>query len=284
MLELVLSTSNVLPSHTSVSDLPDDSPFLAYLNTLKDTLKLSRLVKKLMHWFKDGRKGSFSYRFTGKETKVFCRKFGFVIQSLSNTENSPQVKLRLAALAFCGQQLRDAISYFSRVNINEQEIKMCQQACQHFYNICALLFKEVTPTVWTIGYAVPRHLKILFDKYKVGLGINSMQGREAKHVRLAQFAMHSTKYTRWSMVLRHDYICMYVWIRKQDPGHNSYSKYQESYIPKVVSLENYCYCGFPIGNQGSKCHICSSSIYMDVAQTAECGTLDHIAKYIKLKK
>ena len=41
VLELVLSTSNVLPSHTSVSDLPDDSPFLAYLNTLKHTLKLS---------------------------------------------------------------------------------------------------------------------------------------------------------------------------------------------------------------------------------------------------
>ena len=80
MSELALSISNLLPSHTSVADLPDNSPFLLYLNTLKDTLKLSRLVKKLTQWFKDGRKGSFSYRFTGKETKVFCNKFMFVIQ------------------------------------------------------------------------------------------------------------------------------------------------------------------------------------------------------------
>ena len=58
---------------------------------------------------------------------------------------------------------------------------------------------------------MPIHLQILFDRNSMGLGLNSMQGGEAKHVRLSQFAKHSTKSIRWSMVLRHDYMCN-VWI------------------------------------------------------------------------
>ena len=73
-----------------------------------------------------------------------------------------------------------------------------------------------------------------------------MQAREAKHVRLAQYAKHSTKSTRWSMVLRHDYNAN-VYIRKHDPGRSSYTKYEERYIPKQVALETFCCCGVPIG-------------------------------------
>ena len=47
-------------------------------------------------------------------------------------------------------------------------------------------------------------LRFYLKKFGMGLGVNSMQGREVKHVRLAQYAKHSTKSTRWSMVLRHD--------------------------------------------------------------------------------
>ena len=194
MLEIVLEKSELPPGFTNLDNLPENCLFLVYLRTLKDTLKLTRLVKKLIRWFKNGRKNAFSYRFTRKETKVFCHKFMFIIQCLNHAADSPSLKL--AALAFCCVQLRDAISYFSRVEITEHEVKQCQQACQLFYNICALMLKEVTPTVWTIGYAIPRHIKILFEKFEMGLGVNSMQGREAKHVRLAQYAKHSTKSTR----------------------------------------------------------------------------------------
>ena len=205
----------------------------------------------------------------------------FIIQCLNHAADSPSLKL--AALAFCCVQLRDAISYFSRIEITEHEVKQCQQACQLFYNICALMLKEVTPTVWTIGYAIPRHIKILFEKFEVGLGVNSMQGREAKHVRLAQYAKHSTKSTRWSMVLRHDYIAN-VYIRKHDPGRSSYTKYEERYTPKQVALETFCYCGFPIGEGETVCSICSSEIYKAIAKTAVCGDLENVKSFIDLKK
>ena len=151
MLEIVLEKSELPPGFTNLDNLPENCLFLVYLTILKDTLKLTRLVKKLIRWFKDGQKNAFSYRFTGKETKVFCHKFMFIIQCLNHAADSPSLKL--AALAFCC-----VISYFSRVEITEHEVKQCQQACQHFYNICALMLKEVTPTVWTIGDAIPRHI------------------------------------------------------------------------------------------------------------------------------
>ena len=174
--------------------------------------------------------------FTGKETKVFCRRLMFVFQALSDPVDSTVTQLKLASIAFCCVQLRDAVSYFSRVNITQAEVEKCKLACLHFFNACVLLFKSVTPTLWTVGYAIPRHLQILFDRYGMGLGLNSMQGREAKHVRLSQFAKYSTKSTRWSMVLRHDYISN-VWVRKHEPACLLYTKYKAHYVPNEANEE-----------------------------------------------
>ena len=120
----------------------------------------------------------------------------FLIACLRNYSDSPETKLRLAAIAYCCLQLRDAISYFSRVNIDQAGIDS-KKACQYFYNANMQIFNNITPTIWTISYAVLRHTQILFDKYGLRLALNSMQGREAKHVRLAQYARHSTKFKRW---------------------------------------------------------------------------------------
>jgi hypothetical protein len=148
----------------------------------------------------------------------------FLIACLRNYSDSPETKLRLAAIAYCCLQLRDAISYFSCVNIDQAGIDRCKKACQYFYNANILLFNNITPTIWTIGYAIPRHTQILFDKYGLGLGLNSMQGREAKHVRLAQYARHSTKTMHWFMVLRDDFMA-YVRVRSNDLLHTKYTKY-----------------------------------------------------------
>lgn len=284
MLEIALSKSNITPSCKEIDQLPANSTLVVYLTILKETVRVSRLVKKIKTWFGEGRKTSFAYRFTGKETKNFCRKFMFVLQALSNPADSPETQLRLASIAFCCIQLRDAVSYFSRVNITQVEVEKCKNACLHFFNANVLLLRSVTPTIWTVGYAIPRHLQILFDRYGMGLGLNSMQGREAKHVRLSQFAKHSTKSTRWSMVLRHDYISN-VWIRKHEPSRLSYTKYKMHYIPNETELENSCYCGFPLSKDMHSCSICSSSIFKDVHKAAVAGCLtNEIRNIVNLNK
>ena len=94
----------------------------------------------------------------------------------------------------------------------------------------------MTPTVWTIHWEfIPYRTDLLYRKFGVGLGINSMQGREAKHVRISQYAKHATLSTWWNLVFRHDSITT-VWLRKQDPTSFTYHKNSEVCVPKCLLL------------------------------------------------
>ena len=163
MLETALAKSCITGTCKQIDDVPPDSPFSLYITALKNQLRVGKLVKRIKSWFNEGRKGSFSYRFTGKETRIFCHKFMFVLHALSEETDPPETKLKIASIAFCCLQLRNATSYFSRVDITLAELEQCKKACLYLFNANALLFKSVTPTLWTIGYAIPRHMEILFN-------------------------------------------------------------------------------------------------------------------------
>ena len=97
------------------------------------------------------------------------------------------------------------------------------------------------------------------DSYQsLGLGVNSMQGRKAKHVRIAQYAKHATLSSRFVLVFRHDYITG-IWLRMQDPSSVPYHKNKEVYEPEI-SNEAFCHCGLERVAGGEKCEfflICS---------------------------
>ena len=130
----------------------------------------------------------------------------------------------------------------------------------------------MSPNFWTIGYTIPYHAQILHGNYGLGLGLNSMQGREAKHVRLSQYSRHATLTDCWNLVLRQDYITC-VWIRREDPFHSTYVKSKEQYIPSKISSDGFCYCEFPKEERGQCCIFFSSSLYRAVAQSAASGIL-----------
>jgi hypothetical protein len=50
----MLGNTYTPPGFANLENLPENSPILVYLRTLKDTLKLTQLVKKLTRWFRDG--------------------------------------------------------------------------------------------------------------------------------------------------------------------------------------------------------------------------------------
>ena len=133
----------------------------------------------------------------------------------------------------------------------QAEICKLKTACQHFFSTNSLLLR-VSPTVWTIGFAIPYHAQILYDKYELGLGLNSMQGQESKHVRLSQYSRHATLTGRWKLVLCHDHITC-VWICREHPFHSSYVKSKEQYIPSKITPDGFCYCGFPKEERGQCC-------------------------------
>lgn len=272
LLEEAVSRSRIPVGGCDISTLPDEAPLKKFALSVKN-VGASRLYKKINKWVKEGRKKKFEYRFTGKETKCFSHKFMFVIDSLRRENDTGPELLRLLSIAFAALQLRDAVSKFSRV---ETDAAICQELevhCQLFFNTCSLLLKSVSPTVWTVGYAIPYHNKALFREFGFGLGINTMQGREAKHVTLSSFARHATLTTRWRLVMRHEYISS-IWLRKTDPFHFRYAKCKDKYIPKEAHLPGFCYCGFQTSENQAKCVYCSSSLYKAVCRSAQKAELD----------
>ena len=272
ILEFAIAKSNLPSCCVDVSALSVDSPFRKYLLALKFEVKASRLRKKVLTWFRNGRTKSFDYRFNGKESKLLCHNFMRLINCLSSPDDSQEAKLRLATLAFCCVKLRDAVSMFSRVVVNKEVLDELRTCCRQFFNAVSLLLSGVNPTIWTVGYVIPMHSDLLFEKFGFGLGINSMQGREAKHVRLQQYARHSCLSKRWYNVLKHDFISS-IWLRKQDPFHFSYNKSLYSYIPKRVEQPEYCHCGCEKDVSLSKCLFCSSALYKEVENTASEGKI-----------
>ena len=55
---------------------------------------------------------------------------------------------------------------------------------RNFYRGYCLYF-HVYPTVWSLGNVVPLHMQEMKMMYELGLGLNSMEGREAKHIAIA---------------------------------------------------------------------------------------------------
>ena len=119
----------------------------------------------------------------------------------------------------------------------------------------------------TLGYAIPHPTKKLFEELGHGLGLNSMQGREAKHVKLAMYIKNTCnlkKKSRWPTVFRHEYVSL-IWLKKMDPYSVSYKQGQgkrsESYIPKSVRENDgrFCQCGL-LKHNNTGCNICTSSV------------------------
>ena len=213
---------NHLKAATPVSDLPGSSPLLAFLRCLKDIPKCGRRQKAFLRWFSEKRKKgiSFSHRFTGLESKYFCWQFATLIQNLLKISTlSKGHVLKLHTLSFIGVKLRDAVSIYSRVEVSIEQVENLKVLCQQFFNANNLLLTDVTPTVWTVGAAIPYHNSKLHQKLGYGLGLNSMQGRQAMKVKLAKYVentCNARKSLRWWTVLRHEFVCM-VWLREKYP-------------------------------------------------------------------
>lgn len=87
------------------------------------------------------------------------------------------------ALAYLGVRLRDCVSLFNRFEITLDQIDQLSIACYEYFKVNSLFLpSSVNPTVWTLGHIVPTHCRQMLEKFGQGLGIVTMEGREAKHI------------------------------------------------------------------------------------------------------
>ena len=188
-----------------------------------------------MRWFREGRKtgAPFHFRFTGKETRLMCNGFCKLVHVVLGNEKCNYADIKVFVLSFTAINLRDAVSVFSRItDIEKVLVAKLKKYCVNFFN-GALLFVRVTVNAWTLGYVVPVHAKVIFDKYNTALGLNTMQGREAKHQKLAELSKNTTYKKRWQQIFRHEYMSL-IWLREQNLYNDSYCKTNFKFV--IVAL------------------------------------------------
>ncbi len=116
------------------------------------------------------------------------------------TENQSEVLHIHAYLCLC---LRNAVSLFSRINITDEQVEELRRANCRCFCRGYWLFFNVNQTVWTIGHVVPAHTQEMKQAYGMGLGLNSMEGREAKQIAIAKYAANTARAFRWEQVFHH---------------------------------------------------------------------------------
>lgn len=247
----------------SFSQVPSKSPFAQYIKAMRVDCNMSRLAKRIIKWFNDtrGQEKKFEYRFTGKDSRMFVHNFMFLIASVDNSakkelETVRNAKEHVHAVAFLCLILRDCISLFSRLEIEDEQVSELEQLCKTFYRVYQLVF-NFHPSVWTLGFIVPAHTKDMKAKYGLGLGLNSMEGREAKHVSISRYTANTTFNSRWQQVFMHEFISL-LWLRER--GHNQSPNVASSgltYMPKRTVEQTFCYCGYNKDPKENKCKYCS---------------------------
>ena len=160
--------------------------------------KLVFRVVKVKKWFNEtqGNGQDLQYRFTGKDSRLLCHNFMRLIKWLSSESDPHQQRKTVLIFAYLGLRLRDCVSLFSRFDITVEQLTELSINARDYYGVNALFLPtSVNPTVWTIGHIIPAHTTELHDKYGQGLGIVTMEGREAKHIALKKLS-ENTFYKR----------------------------------------------------------------------------------------
>ena len=146
-----------------------------------------------------GKDKDFTYRLTGKDSRLILHGFMYLVKAIH------------------GDSTDHKLLSFSMYHFTEEALAKLPKLCHDYFTAAALFGSSVSGTVWSIGHLVYAHSKQMFDKYGTGLGINRMQGREAKHVQIASFAQNSQYKQCWYQVFRHDHISK-LWLPVKQPS------------------------------------------------------------------
>ena len=121
------------------------------------------------------------------------------------------------------------------------------------FRSCCLYFSSGSPSLWTFSNAAPAHAQFLFTTYGVGLGINTMEGREQKHQQIEKYSKKAIYQERWKFMFRHEFIQV-IYLRENGFDTNNYRKRNSKYIPERE--EGHCICSLKLVNEN--CPICDS--------------------------
>ena len=263
LTSVVRRSSNV----GKISDIAtmEDCPLKSYLLTLQE-IKANILLRKVLEWWNDDKKGkTFATRFTGETSLKIAQNYMKICQCIENDTYR-------ALMAYTAKQLRNISALVAKVDVTdgEQYLKQLDDTCFNFYVAKCLAGGKVKLSDWTLGFAVPFHAEDIWKRYECGYGIISMQGREAKNIRLKSYI----KFTRpgaqrWKKAMGHEYIHT-VYLPTVNGRNKNYFKKRkarqaEQYVHE--SSPEVCDCGQQISPGAIQCAFCSSDAMKEVIKS-----------------
>ena len=243
---------------------------------------LKFVVKKIReHYAKEAtRMNVLEVRLIGAQAIALARNCHRVMSAIY-VDESEALKIRHQALSLICIHLRDIGGMLNKVVVTKDYPESLKQVCQVYFNLFSLFYPErCQSTVWTLGYAVPYHAEKLYEKYKVGYGILSMQGKESFHSLIKQQLKSETNRSnaddmkgKWSQIMRASYVRNF-YLPYHFPLASSYHSHYQSRLADIEKGENYCHCSRKLvdGIDGV-CGACHDSFL--TLQSARHGKLDN---------
>ena len=243
----------------SYKDLQETDFLHKFIEYIRTTMSCNYLASKLVQWYNESGgklEGEFSFRFRGKESYIYLQKFPFLIKMMLQNLESNNVQQRIYEVFYQSVHLRKIISYSVRiVQFNKEILKDLSEECYSLYKACCILDRTISPSLWTLCKAVPVHATQTFNEYGLGLGVNTMEGREQKHQIIKRYAEKTTFQNRWGRIFRHEFIQL-IYLRENGYDTKIYRKCDTKYVPEHSHTD--CEkCCLPLENM--KCVICDST-------------------------
>ena len=165
------------------------------------------------HYNENKRHNKLPVRLIGDQA-ITLAQYGFrLIDCLKTDDESAAEKLKRQALTKIAEYLRNAGGLFNKIFTNDTEIVQLQEYCELYFCLYALFFpSHVNVSVWTMGYAIPYHAQKLYQTFKIGYGITSLQAKESKHsglkeeLRVTNRSKECSKLGKWWQVMRINYV------------------------------------------------------------------------------
>lgn len=205
---------------------------------------------------------------------IALARFGYRLADCLQYEGETDgQRLCRIALSKSIQFLRNAGGLFNKIHISIAELSELEEFCELYFNLLVLFFPEfVNITVWTVGYAIPYHARKLYNEYRIGIGILSLQAKESKHAGIKRELMLTNRSTsssvggKWWQIMKANYVRSF-YLPEHQPSPPTYTSHFNSRIPSHCELPMFCDCGRKKDIEDLSCFICSScSLVIDCAK------------------
>ena len=233
-LQIVIEYVKIPKGVRMYKRLDDNNLFVFLVAFVRKMMKCGSLSKKLIRFFESDpslkSNKPFDVRFTGRESFMFLQFFPLLIDELKS-----KVPLKahqtLCAIFHQTLLLRQLVSYSVRIDdISFEDVEVMRQLGRQLFKSYCFYDDSMTPSQWTFTNVAPYHCKELLLQTGMGLGVNTMEGREQKHQQLRKYSTKATFQNKWFTVFRHEFIHN-VYLKEESFDTVRYKKKGKRYVP-----------------------------------------------------